>query len=158
MACPSGKNFTAERDRIVRALRGAGDGARRRASRRCVVRGSRCGRSIGWRAVHPKQIEALLQAGEQLRAVQKALRPSGAGALREASEVQRRLIGELTAAAEEVLAEGGFSAAGKHVEGVRRNLGGAAAATEGGGRSLLRTAACCARSCRRPTSRMCWEC
>ncbi len=122
-------DFTAARDRMAQALRGAGE--KREAAR---IKGLRKPGTAAW-AVNqlarrePAQVKALLHAGERLRDVQRAMRTKGAGALREASETLRGHVAALLRVAEDILAEGGFAASGKHLDGVRQILQSTASAS-----------------------------
>jgi hypothetical protein len=78
---------------------------------------------------HPRQIEALIAAGERVRAAQGG-RGKGGSSLREASEQQRAQIAELMQAASEVLTDAGIRGQSGPLEGVRETLQALATASD----------------------------
>jgi hypothetical protein len=81
-----------------------------------------------------KGIDALLTAGERLRAAQQdALQSGDSSALRDATATERKVLRELTQQADELLRKAGHSAAGERIASTLRS---AALTAEGG--DLLR--------------------
>jgi hypothetical protein len=102
------EEFTAARDRLVRALRDAGD---RDAAAR--VKGLRRPTAVAWALNglarrHRDEVETLIAAGEQLRQAQrKAMSGLGAEPMRAAQRGRRAVVDQLTGRAAAILAEHG---------------------------------------------------
>jgi hypothetical protein len=81
---------------------------------------------------HSKEVEALLDAGEQLMSAQGALMAgSDPGAMRDASKRRREVVKSLTGHATEVLEEAGTSAGRTHLDRINATLLNAAVDEEG---------------------------
>jgi hypothetical protein len=117
------REFTKARDDLAKSLRQAGDregAARVKAMRRPSVSAWTLNQ-IARR--YPQRMDALLEAGEQLREAQRgALETGGAKALRDASQAHRALVNELLRAAPSLLSEAGFSPGGGNMDRVRDSL------------------------------------
>ncbi|MDP8956479.1 MAG: hypothetical protein M3N24_05915 [Actinomycetota bacterium] len=113
------EDFIAMRDRLAKQLRDDGDfedAKRVKSLRRPTVPAWVVNQVV---RNHPREIEELLAAGEELRrAQQRALSGKGAGGLRETGERRRRALQDVMHAAEALLAESGRSSAG-HNDAIR---------------------------------------
>jgi hypothetical protein len=81
---------------------------------------------------HPDEVQALLDAGDRLRAAQQAALRGESQELRTATAEERKLLGGLTRRGEELLRVAGHSADAKRIAGTLR-----AAAVDPSGRELL---------------------
>jgi hypothetical protein len=117
------REFTKARDDLAKSLRQAGDreGA---AAVKAMRRPSVSAWTLNQLARrYPQRMDALLEAGEQLREAQRgALEAGGAKALRDASQAHRALVNELLRAAPSLLSEAGFSPGGGNMDRVRDSL------------------------------------
>ena len=119
----SPEEFIAARDALVRELKSAGDGDAAAAVKRLRKPTVPAWAVDQLASRDPSGIEALLDAGAEVRAAQQATlsSPKGADRLREATAARRRVVGELTRAAGEALAAAGIAPAA-HSEEIRATL------------------------------------